>query len=223
MARGDPIFARLDVSLMHDHRIRKLTAAQKWVYIAYYLSAVELRSELLPESFDHQTITDRAGTDHRTSLNALGKCIQVGLLEIGPEGRVRVIGARKNNPKLQGWNDEESSPYGACKRPYERREEERREEPLTPKGAYSADFELFWTAYPKKIGKGAAFKTWSRIKARPPVQELIEAVTQQIGWDQWKTDHGKYIPNPATWLNQSRWLDERPCSTPNNKPTWEEC
>ena len=26
----------------------------------------------------------------------------------------------------------------------------------------------------------------------------------------WMKDKGKYIPNPATWLNQKRWRDELP-------------
>ena len=26
--------------------------------------------------------------------------------------------------------------------------------------------------------------------------------------EQWKKDNGKYVPYPATWLNQERWTDE---------------
>ena len=26
--------------------------------------------------------------------------------------------------------------------------------------------------------------------------------------EQWKKDNGKFIPYPATWLNQERWTDE---------------
>ena len=33
MARGDPIFARFDLSLWWDARLRRLSPVQKWVYM----------------------------------------------------------------------------------------------------------------------------------------------------------------------------------------------
>ena len=37
---------------------------------------------------------------------------------------------------------------------------------------------------------------------------LIEAVERQKTWTQWQVEKGRFIPNPATWLNQGRWEDE---------------
>jgi hypothetical protein len=80
--------------------------------------------------------------------------------------------------------------------------------PLPPKG--NERFLEFWKAYPKKIGKGAAEKSFEKYK---PSQELLNlmlnAISKQIQFDpQWQKDNGQYIPNPATWLNQKRWEDE---------------
>ena len=36
----------------------------------------------------------------------------------------------------------------------------------------------------------------------------MEALAKQKESDQWKSDSGKFIPNPATWINQRRWEDE---------------
>jgi hypothetical protein len=72
---------------------------------------------------------------------------------------------------------------------------------------YTTDYESFWSTYPKKIGKGAAFKIWVKL----PVGVLpliLSALEWQKNCDQWKKDHGQYIPNPSTYLNQSRWEDE---------------
>ncbi len=70
-------------------------------------------------------------------------------------------------------------------------------------------FGVFWKSYPKKVGKGAAKKSWEKIN---PDEELFEkihsAVRQQKKSEQWAKENGRYIPNPATWLNQERWEDQ---------------
>jgi hypothetical protein len=37
---------------------------------------------------------------------------------------------------------------------------------------------------------------------------MISAVQVQSTSDQWRRNNGQFIPNPATWLNQGRWMDE---------------
>ena len=71
------------------------------------------------------------------------------------------------------------------------------------------DFAQFWSAYPRKIGKGAAEKSWSKIKMDDALfKTVLDAVESQKKSNQWKRDNGQYIPNPSTWLNQKRWEDE---------------
>lgn len=79
----------------------------------------------------------------------------------------------------------------------------------TPVSKNEERFNRFWEVYPKKVGKGAARKSWD--KCRPSEEltaRMIAAVRQQAQSDQWRRDGGQYIPNPATWLNQERWEDE---------------
>ncbi|HEB27618.1 MAG TPA: DUF1376 domain-containing protein [Porticoccus sp.] len=71
---------------------------------------------------------------------------------------------------------------------------------------YDQDFETFWKAYPKKIGKGAANKFWE--KQKPPLDKCLETIKAFIGSEQWKDP--KYVPHPSTWLSQCRWDDEAP-------------
>lgn len=81
--------------------------------------------------------------------------------------------------------------------------------PAGGSNACDASFERFWLAYPKKVGKESARKVWARIK-RPA--ETIELVLSALGWqvesEQWRKNAGQFIPNPSTYLNQQRWLDE---------------
>jgi len=64
-------------------------------------------------------------------------------------------------------------------------------------------FDTFWEAYPKKVGKGEARKAWHR-KGDVALDHILEAIQKQKrSWSD-----PKFIPNPATWLNQERWDDE---------------
>ena len=66
------------------------------------------------------------------------------------------------------------------------------------------EFNNFWSIYPKKVGKKAAYSAFKKVpKSEYP--KIVPAVQQQIHSTQWQKG---YIPNPSTWLNQGRWDDE---------------
>lgn len=69
-------------------------------------------------------------------------------------------------------------------------------------------FDEFWNYYPKKVGKDAAKKIWK--KKIPSINDVIVSLDWQKTSTQWTREDGKYIPNPATYLNQGRWQDEPP-------------
>lgn len=72
----------------------------------------------------------------------------------------------------------------------------------------NSNFLDFWEWYPKKVGKDAAYKAW--IKLKPDYDLVVNALLWQRQSKQWQAEDGKYIPNPATYLNQGRWKDEAP-------------
>jgi len=77
------------------------------------------------------------------------------------------------------------------------------------KSSHDARFEEFWIAYPRKMGKGAALRSWKRIHPDEELSsKILDAIAKQKTSDQWNRDGGKYIPLPTTWLNQERWHDE---------------
>lgn len=78
----------------------------------------------------------------------------------------------------------------------------------------TTEFSVFWKKYPKKVGKGDAEKSWK--KNKPPLEEILKALEWQKESDQWKRESGQYIPNPSTYLNQKRWLDEEQKKVPFN-------
>jgi hypothetical protein len=89
---------------------------------------------------------------------------------------------------------------------------------------FPQEFLDFWSAYPKKTGKDAAYRAWQtkkRERRLPAIDDLLEAVRKAKASSQWQEDGGKYIPNPSTWLNQGRWEDEAvEDSAPRGKPLY---
>ena len=69
-----------------------------------------------------------------------------------------------------------------------------------------ADFLAFWALYPKKTGRQAALKAWS--KHCPNIQAVRTALQWQVRQPGWLKDRGQFIPHPATWLNAHQWDDE---------------
>lgn len=68
-------------------------------------------------------------------------------------------------------------------------------------------FEVWWKAYPRKVGKIKAQKSYSKALKLTTAEVMLKAVENQKQSDQWQRDDGRYIPHPATWLNQGRWDD----------------
>lgn len=80
-------------------------------------------------------------------------------------------------------------------------------------------FEQFWKAYPRKVGKIAAKKAFSKIKMDKALfDKIIDSIERFKSCDQWQKNNGQFIPNPSTWLNRGSWDDEIPLSF-QNKPS----
>ena len=85
---------------------------------------------------------------------------------------------------------------------------------------YEVRFAEFWQAYPKKVGKGAALKAYGKIKPNAQLhKKMLAAIEEQKRSEQWQKENGQFIPNPSTWLNQSRWEDELPTVQPKASNT----
>jgi len=72
----------------------------------------------------------------------------------------------------------------------------------------SDGFEAFWSAYPRKVGKGKAREAYAKALALSDALSLIEQAQRYASACQGKDE--QFIPHPSTWLNQERWADEIP-------------
>jgi len=80
---------------------------------------------------------------------------------------------------------------------------------VTPPKPPTGGFDEFWKSYPKKVGKGAAESAFKKIKKpKETLRQILQALERQKRSEQWTKENGRFIPNPATYLNQRRWEDE---------------
>lgn len=70
-------------------------------------------------------------------------------------------------------------------------------------------FAAFYAFYPKHVGRKAACKAWDKLK---PTQSLLRDMGKTLQLQKmtvkWHEENGRYVPDPATWLNGRRWEDE---------------
>lgn len=79
-----------------------------------------------------------------------------------------------------------------------------------PEAVLQRNFDVFWSAYPRKVSKEqawGAFQKLSKTGKLPALDKLLLAIQQQKRTEQWVKDGGVYIPYPSSWLNQARWDD----------------
>lgn len=92
------------------------------------------------------------------------------------------------------------------------------DEPAPPKSPYSAEFEQFWKAYPRKQAKGKAWEVYKRLKRAnilPGLDVLIPAAENY----ELATRHDPQFQKLCEgWLNGHRWQDEPIAKPFSNEP-----
>lgn len=77
------------------------------------------------------------------------------------------------------------------------------------RGGSDTSFDEFWNAYGKKVGKGAAEKSWAKAIKQATPELIIAAAVEHRAFHMREKTAARFIPHPATWLNEKRWTDER--------------
>lgn len=212
-----------DFNARGDQKIIKLRMAHGWEGYGVYWGIVEMMYEAGGKlENDHAAI----GFSLQITPEIVGRVLGASGLFYTKHGRIgshsvdrRIECRRKISEKSSiagkaSANVRSTSvqrPFNECstinKGKKERKEKkERKKETERPE---TSGFESFWEIYPNKKAKAAALKTWLRINPGPELlAQILAAVKSQSACDQWTKDGGKFIPHPATWLNNARWEDE---------------
>ena len=85
------------------------------------------------------------------------------------------------------------------------REEEHQEEASS---SSKAGFELFWSLWPRKVGKRTAETAYQRAVRRANTETIHAGAVAYINNPH--IPQKEFIPHPTTWLNRDGWEDELP-------------
>jgi len=143
--------------------------------------------------FSQRNFAKRNGMSRQQLRTFLKKLVKTNMIRL------------KSNPEIthaviigySTYNDFKSIHSKPTHNPIIRKKESKNKE-------INKDFELFWNAYPKKIGKKKVEDKFNSIDF--PIDKILKNIELQKQSDQWQTQ--QYIPNPETYLNQERWEDE---------------
>lgn len=174
-----PPWIKLYNELLDDYDFGLLPDASKWHLVAIWLLASRTGNEI---PLDPVWVQKRICASEVVDLTILKNA---GFIEFN-QARSKTLAKRKQS---------------ACPEREEETEAEKRKDIVG-----NVLFETFWTACPKKTGRGAAEKAWAKAIQLASPETLTAAMRRyaqtQIGKDP------AYIKTPGPWLNEKRWLDE---------------
>lgn len=86
----------------------------------------------------------------------------------------------------------------------------------------AADFEEFYAAYPRHVGKEAARRAFVKaVKTKAPATDIIEGARRYAAATAAAGTEPRYIAHPATWLNAGRWSDDMQDAAPVERTPWQ--
>ncbi|GAA4475534.1 hypothetical protein [Gluconacetobacter asukensis] len=92
--------------------------------------------------------------------------------------------------------------------------------PVTETPGPARDFEEFWAAYPRKVGKDGARKAFDKARKRAGQAEIMVGLSRHIAvWPGANDERAQFIPHPATWLNRGDWQGDAASSAAAGRPS----
>jgi hypothetical protein len=86
------------------------------------------------------------------------------------------------------------------------------EEPSEKTRSLDAEFDVFWSAYPSKVDKAKARKSFPKARKRASLERMLGAIEHARQFSpRWRDN---VFCNPTTWLNNERWNDEFAANEP---------
>jgi len=122
------------------------------------------------------------------------------------------LAERETVPANEGANGQQTGPYP---KPNTKTKESPPTVPLLGDERVLEEFEVWWQAYPRKIGRRATLEAYQRVRAEAGADQLLAAVKAAAA--AWKAEgtQDRFIPHPANWLEQRRWQNVAPAPAPD--------
>lgn len=198
-----PPWIKLYRDLWNDPRFFELSEADRYFLISFFVIASQNDNKVPPnQSWLKREMATRKGVP-------IDRLLASGWLEWWEQDA-----SKQDASTVLAKSVHDDSIVLSLARSRETERETEGDPPVVPQRVtdtvkYPPDFEEFWLVYPRHVGKGEALKSWRKIRPSSTLKDtILAAVIQQKESADWTREQGRYIPHPATWLNQSRWDDD---------------
>jgi hypothetical protein len=133
---------------------------------------------------------------------------RIMLAQLGVSRSLQAIAPLQSTAPLQPIA---STPALHCAKPLHPIADEpssKRQEPSPATSALGV-FDQFYQAYPRKVGKKKAAKSFTKEKAGMVLPAILADINGRLSTGEWSTgDKMQFIPYPSTYLNDRRWEDQ---------------
>lgn len=180
------------ISWALDH-VTGLTATQKCILISI-ADRCNQDNECWP-SYDD--ICRRTGADRHTVSRALKKFVAMGIVEKAKRFSKSTVYKLLISEQMHTAISEQMHTATSADIPTLTVNEPSKE----PNAQKDDGFEEFWGAYPRKVARAKAESAWRNIGKK----DQKAAINSLSSWP--FSDDKKFVPYPATWINQRRWED----------------
>lgn len=194
-------YARLRNDFWSNVKIRKLQKANPSAGLIYVRSIAYASDRLT----DGDLTIDDLGLNLGATQEEIDTLVEAGLFEPS------TIGYHIHDYLNTNRSREEIT--GTTSRNTERKRRSRMNAKVV-NGEYTAEFEAFWKAYPRKVDKRAAFKAWATAIRETDADTLIQAAAAYSRQCATAVTGARYIKHAATWLHGGCWENpDEPTST----------
>ena len=216
MARGDPVWMRVDVTWMEDPRAERLSASENWLYMVCRMCAVAERTNCLPPAYDLSYLCRKASVRRQTMLSLLQRSAKIDsdrpIIFKNENGQICLPNLGKQHEKLDWKGDRDGplpSPHGAdtgpalSSRARVTEQTEQTELPPTPQGGSASRHEIdnfreAWNKLPEPIPKILRMG-----KAR---QRSVKARLNDKWWKEHYAEAINLIPSRPFLMGDKGWV-----------------
>ena len=197
-----PIWIKLYLGLMEDYYFCQLNDAHRYHVIAIMLLASRYQNQI---PYDKRWIAAEIKATGVVDFDAL---VNSRFIEVYDDASKTLASCYQDaslEKRIEEKNREEKTPLTPLRGDAS--------ETTTPKGVTSPKedspgFASFWSAWPKhfrKVGKSNCVRIWSRKRLEPLTEQVLKSLERCKASLDWKKENGQFIPQPASWLNDTPW------------------
>jgi len=202
MAKGDNLYARLEVDFVRSFKFQSLCPGARCLYISLWCYALEQRRQII-ERPPNNYLATLAGLKHHSIQTYLEHMHNLGLTSMN-DRYIDVIGLEEKHKQFTwkhppfDFNCDQTPPQEPNRTQRNKKDAKKR------MCVESEKFDIFWKEYPRCINKSAAMKAWSaRINAKDSDPDQMIAAAQIYAVECNGTED-KFIKHPSTFLGPDK-------------------